>query len=86
MVKKIYANNQDGSVISVYIMDSKSLSANYSRCVFVHALRKGNGVAHIVATEGVRKGETTHLLEKVPSLAKHRWWTDPPDETLMLDV
>lgn len=91
LVKRIYVNNQDGSVISVYIMDSKSLSANYRRCVFVHALGKGNGVAHIIATEGIHKGETTYLLEEVPSLAidaveKDRWWTNPPYETLILDV
>ncbi|MBA0793880.1 hypothetical protein Gohar_018260, partial [Gossypium harknessii] len=30
---------------------------------------KGNEVAHFVATEGIRKGETTYLLEEVPSLA-----------------
>ncbi|MBA0787840.1 hypothetical protein Gotri_006750, partial [Gossypium trilobum] len=43
VVKKFYANNQDG---------------------------KGNGVvAHFVAIEGIRKGETTYLLEEVPSLA-----------------
>ncbi|MBA0753223.1 hypothetical protein Gogos_005616, partial [Gossypium gossypioides] len=67
-VVKHNANKQDGSLISAYIMDSKSISTNYRICIFLHAQKQGNGVAHLLATECIRTGETTYLLEEVCNL------------------
>ncbi|MBA0834271.1 hypothetical protein Goarm_006640, partial [Gossypium armourianum] len=32
----------------------------------LHADREGNEVAHLLATEGIRRGETTYLLKEEP--------------------
>ncbi|KAK5839252.1 hypothetical protein PVK06_008028 [Gossypium arboreum] len=84
IVKKLHANHDDRSVISAYTIDSKSLSANYNRCVFVHTSRKENGLTHLLDSEGICKGETTYMVEGVPPFAtseveKDMWWTDPSD-------
>ncbi|MBA0814515.1 hypothetical protein Gohar_020342 [Gossypium harknessii] len=49
-----------------------------------HALRQGNGVAHLLTTEGIRRGETTYQLEEMPlfvadAVERDRWLTDPLD-------
>ncbi|MBA0556355.1 hypothetical protein Golob_026461 [Gossypium lobatum] len=45
---------------------------------------KENGLAHLLDSEGICKGETTYVMEGVPPFAtgkveKDRWWTDPSD-------
>ncbi|MBA0854610.1 hypothetical protein Goshw_002551 [Gossypium schwendimanii] len=63
----------------------KVLYANHDNgCVFVHASRKENGLAHLLDSEGICRGETTYVMEGVPPFAtgkleKDRWWTDPSD-------
>ncbi|MBA0818780.1 hypothetical protein Gohar_028141, partial [Gossypium harknessii] len=52
VVKKLHAQNEDGSVISAYITDAKSLSEICDTCIFKHVLRKENGLAHLLVTEG----------------------------------
>ncbi|KAG8498771.1 hypothetical protein CXB51_005225 [Gossypium anomalum] len=74
--KTIQRNHVWGSC--AYTIDSKSLGANYSRCVFVHASRKENRLAHLLDSEGICRGETTYMVEGVPSFAtaeleKGRW-------------
>ncbi|MBA0859268.1 hypothetical protein Goshw_005126, partial [Gossypium schwendimanii] len=60
IVKKLHAQNEDGSVISAYITDAKSLSEICDTCIFKHVLRKEKGLA---------RGETTYLVERVPLFA-----------------
>ncbi|KAG8475139.1 hypothetical protein CXB51_032008 [Gossypium anomalum] len=39
IVKMLHTDRQDRYEISAYIMDSRSLSENYQRCIFRHAPR-----------------------------------------------
>ncbi|MBA0561554.1 hypothetical protein Golob_018370 [Gossypium lobatum] len=73
LAKKLHAQNEDGSVISAYVTDAKSLSEICDTCIFKHVLRKENGLA---------RGETTYLVERVPLFAasaveKDRRRSDP---------
>lgn len=68
-VKKLQANRRDGSIISAYIKDSKSLCLNFRKCVFKHTPRLGNEMAHLLATEGLRREWNTYLLRGVPNFA-----------------
>ncbi|KAH1122436.1 hypothetical protein J1N35_005596 [Gossypium stocksii] len=66
MVRKLQLNLDDGSEILAYIKDAKRLSNGFRRCLFRHAIRSANGVAHSLAKEGTRRNEPTYLLEDVP--------------------
>ncbi|MBA0765571.1 hypothetical protein Gotri_014740 [Gossypium trilobum] len=43
IVKKLHAQNEDGSVISAYITNAKSLSEIYYRCNFKHVFLAADG-------------------------------------------
>ncbi|KAH1090585.1 hypothetical protein J1N35_017842 [Gossypium stocksii] len=74
MVKKLQKNRRDESIISAYIEDSKSMCLNFRKCV-----------AHLVATERLRREWNTYLLRGVSNFAvdavendywKGFWFTD----------
>lgn len=48
MVKKLKSEKEDKFEISAYINDSKKLSTGFSNCIFKHAKKFGNQVAHIL--------------------------------------
>ncbi|KAK5787365.1 hypothetical protein PVK06_042019 [Gossypium arboreum] len=55
IIRKLQIEQDDRSVISAYIKDSKELSK-----------KKANGLAHIPVTKGIRRGEDTYLEGRVP--------------------
>ncbi|MBA0697709.1 hypothetical protein Goari_021238, partial [Gossypium aridum] len=55
IVKKINVNVEDGSIISAFIKDLKALSEGHRRCHFVHTTNEKNGLAHLLAIEGIKK-------------------------------
>ncbi|KAK5835675.1 hypothetical protein PVK06_011369 [Gossypium arboreum] len=52
-VKKINANVEDALVISSFIKYLKALSEGHERCHFVHIASEKNGLAHLLAIEGI---------------------------------
>ncbi|MBA0780290.1 hypothetical protein Gotri_004408 [Gossypium trilobum] len=52
---------EDRSVISLYIADVKSLSKMFNKCCFNKISRNGNGVAHAISKEGLNRKELAYL-------------------------
>ncbi|KAH1097267.1 hypothetical protein J1N35_014188 [Gossypium stocksii] len=57
------------------------MSLNFRYCIFLFLNREAKEVAHLIATEGIKKGENTHLPQRVSSGAKvavlkYRRWTE----------
>ncbi|MBA0729128.1 hypothetical protein Golax_025802, partial [Gossypium laxum] len=61
VIKKVQSKEEDRSVISPYIDDIKFLNKRFGRCCFKKTSRNGNGVAHGVAKEGLKRNESTYL-------------------------
>lgn len=80
VICKLQAKEEDRSEIEVYIKDSKQLNLGFGYCVFRFTHKESNKVAHILATEGIKKRETTYQMNMVPSVAEEavdadRRWT-----------
>ncbi|MBA0582241.1 hypothetical protein Gorai_024392 [Gossypium raimondii] len=80
VIRKLQAKEEDRSEIEVYIKDSKQLNLGFGYCVFRFTHKESNKVAHILATEGIKKRETTYQMNMVPSVAEEavdadRRWT-----------
>ncbi|MBA0615545.1 hypothetical protein Godav_015668, partial [Gossypium davidsonii] len=58
VVKKLQTNRRDELIISAYIEDSKSMCLNFRKCV-----------AHLLATERLRRQWNTYLLGGVLNCA-----------------
>ncbi|XP_052485099.1 uncharacterized protein LOC128040401 [Gossypium raimondii] len=81
VIRKLQAEEEDRSEIEAYIKDSKQLSLGFGSCAFRFIHRESNKVAHIIATEGIKKSETTYLMHMVPSgvegaVDADRRWTE----------
>lgn len=66
VIRKLRIEQEDRPAISAFIKDSKELSKRFDRCNFEHASRQANGLAHLRATEGIRRGENTYLEGGIP--------------------
>ncbi|KAK5841196.1 hypothetical protein PVK06_010105 [Gossypium arboreum] len=58
---------EDRSDIAVFIHDSKNLFLDFQTCIFLFTNREANEVAHIVASEGIKRRESTYLANQVHS-------------------
>ncbi|MBA0754024.1 hypothetical protein Gogos_020529, partial [Gossypium gossypioides] len=63
---KLQKEKEERSEIGAYIFDFRSIYAGYQKCFFRHASRQANRVAHMLATEGLRREEITYLFNGVP--------------------
>ncbi|MBA0734999.1 hypothetical protein Gogos_018884, partial [Gossypium gossypioides] len=57
VAKKLQREGIDKSDICAYIRDGQGLNERFCTCQFKHIHRSTNGVAHLLATEGLKKGE-----------------------------
>ncbi|MBA0761501.1 hypothetical protein Gotri_024140 [Gossypium trilobum] len=55
MIRKLQAKE-------VFINDSKQLCSSFGSCVFRFTYRESNKAGHILATEGLKRRETTYLM------------------------
>ncbi|KAK5802518.1 hypothetical protein PVK06_030118 [Gossypium arboreum] len=69
VICKLQVEQEDRSEISVFINDSKKLSLGFQTCVFLFTNRDVNKVAHLIASEGIRRRESTYMVNQVLSVA-----------------
>ncbi|KAG8477351.1 hypothetical protein CXB51_030023 [Gossypium anomalum] len=84
MAQMAQMDDEDKFEISAYIKDTKSLSKEFQTCIFMHASRSANEVAHLLTTERIKRMEQTYLMNGVPSFANvaveiDRRWTEALD-------
>lgn len=80
VIQKLQEKKEDRSEIAVYIEDSKKMSLSCRYCAFRFLNREANKVAHLIATEDIKNGENTYLLQRISSGAEatvmdDRRWT-----------
>ncbi|MBA0560965.1 hypothetical protein Golob_017832 [Gossypium lobatum] len=61
VIKKIQSRWADKSKIQAYITDCQNLSDSFQTWVFLFGHRSKNEIAHLLATEGLRKEEQWNL-------------------------
>ncbi|XP_052486336.1 uncharacterized protein LOC128041067 [Gossypium raimondii] len=69
IVKKCKSKSQDRSMVGVYIYDIQQEIYGLDSIRFQHTPRSANGLAHIIATETLRKREEFYLDRGVPEYA-----------------
>ncbi|KAH1090353.1 hypothetical protein J1N35_017610 [Gossypium stocksii] len=69
VICKLQEEKEDKSEIEAFIKDSKHLSLGFESCVFCYIYLESNKVTHLIATEGLKKRETTYLVNMVTSSA-----------------
>ncbi|MBA0709339.1 hypothetical protein Golax_024377 [Gossypium laxum] len=65
IVKKMHSMSDNRSVLRVYISDAKQRITNFGNCLFRNLSRSANGLAHSIAKEGLKRVETTYLMERL---------------------
>ncbi|KAK5772714.1 hypothetical protein PVK06_049008 [Gossypium arboreum] len=81
VIRKLQKKDEDRSEIKVFINDSKHLNIGFESCDFLFVTREENNVAHILAKEGLQRGETTYLrllftTRVEEALSKDQRWSD----------
>lgn len=66
IVKKCKSKSQDRSMVGVYIFDIQQEIYGLENIRFQYIPRSANGLAHIIATESLRRGEEFYLDRGVP--------------------
>ncbi|XP_052491369.1 uncharacterized protein LOC128043148 [Gossypium raimondii] len=69
IVKKCKSKSQDRSMVGVYIFDIQQEIYGLENIRFQYIPRSANGLAHIIATESLRRGEEFYLDRGVPDYA-----------------
>ncbi|MBA0657964.1 hypothetical protein Goklo_010214, partial [Gossypium klotzschianum] len=72
IIKKTNINKRDESVISNCIEDINKLKEAFHTYCFSYTARERNGLAHILATEGLERKEQIYLLREVLSFARRK--------------
>ncbi|KAH1065444.1 hypothetical protein J1N35_030431 [Gossypium stocksii] len=80
VIQKLQDERKDRSDIEVLIKDTKQLCSRFEVCSFRFIPRDSNKVAHFVAKVGLKKRESTYLLNTVVTEAaelvlEDRRWT-----------
>ncbi|MBA0738646.1 hypothetical protein Gogos_011977, partial [Gossypium gossypioides] len=70
VIKKCNTKGQDRSMIGVYIHDIQQKISEFNNISFQHTPRSANNLAHILATETLRRKEEVYLEMEVPEYAK----------------
>ncbi|MBA0857044.1 hypothetical protein Goshw_006694 [Gossypium schwendimanii] len=81
IIKKCQSKSQDRSQVGVYIHDIHKIIDKFNNIVFKYTLRSENGLAHILATESLKKTEEFYLLKNVSGYAEKQkianWMREP---------
>ncbi|KAK5787072.1 hypothetical protein PVK06_041723 [Gossypium arboreum] len=70
VIRKLQTKGVERSVIGAYISNIRTICEGYQICFFKHVPKQANGVAHLLATVGLKRDEETYLVGAVPSYAK----------------
>ncbi|KAG8485529.1 hypothetical protein CXB51_018891 [Gossypium anomalum] len=76
IIKKCNVKGGDKSKIGAYIHDIHQLKSKSSNLKFEYTPRSGNGLAHILAKESLRRKEEFYPVESVPIYAENRGKND----------
>lgn len=71
IINKCKVRSKDKSMVRAYIHDIQQLLAKTKICWFEHIPRTANSLAHILATETLKKKDEIYLIENVPEYAEH---------------
>lgn len=66
-IKKCQKKSMDRSEISAFISDIHHRVISFQEISFMHVRRSGNIIAHILATESMRRNEMVYLEGTVPN-------------------
>ncbi|MBA0557397.1 hypothetical protein Golob_014468 [Gossypium lobatum] len=81
IIKKCQSKSQDRSQVGVYIHDIHKIIDKFNNIMFKYTLRSENGLAHILATESLKKTEEFYLLKNVSAYAEKQkianWMREP---------
>ncbi|MBA0576928.1 hypothetical protein Golob_024208 [Gossypium lobatum] len=69
LLKKIQSRWADKSDIQAYIFYYQDLRNSFQTCIFLFGHRSKNEIAHLLATEGLRREEQWNLDRGVPIFA-----------------
>ncbi|KAK5826375.1 hypothetical protein PVK06_021293 [Gossypium arboreum] len=70
VIKKVKSSEDDRSEISPYIEDMKKMTKDFQVCTFMHVRRSANGVAHQLASEGLKLKLEFFWSNGVPDFAE----------------
>ncbi|KAH1130818.1 hypothetical protein J1N35_002196 [Gossypium stocksii] len=81
VIRKLREEKEDRSDIEVFIKDSKHLSLGFESYVFRFITLESNTVAHLLATEGLKREKSTYLSKMViagavEAMVTDQIWTD----------
>ncbi|KAH1055454.1 hypothetical protein J1N35_033519 [Gossypium stocksii] len=72
IIKRCNTKSQDRSMVGAYIYDIKQKIVGSNSIRFEHTLRSANGLAHLLASETLRRKEEVYLEKAVPEYAEER--------------
>ncbi|MBA0859055.1 hypothetical protein Goshw_002846 [Gossypium schwendimanii] len=76
IIKKCKAKSQDRSQVGVYIHDIQQGTTRSRNIVFKYTPRLTNALAHMLATEFLKKKEEVYLVKSIPGYAENHKETD----------
>ncbi|MBA0801636.1 hypothetical protein Gohar_011989 [Gossypium harknessii] len=72
IIKKCKNKSQNRSQVGVYIHDIQQRTGRSRNIVFKHTPRSANALAHILATETLKKEEEVYLVKNVPGYVENQ--------------
>lgn len=70
VIRKLQDKKLDKSVLGTYIYNIRGICSDLQNCLFKHIAKHANGVAHILATECLKREEDTYLVRAIPFFAQ----------------
>lgn len=69
VIRNLVENRGERSILGVYLHNIRASGENFQSCIFQHAKKYMNGVAHKLAIEGIRRREESYLVGTVSAYA-----------------
>ncbi|MBA0841061.1 hypothetical protein Goarm_003579, partial [Gossypium armourianum] len=69
VIQKLKEKGVERSKIGAYICNIRTTCERHQHCVFHYVPKHANGVARLLATEGLKRNVETYLAGAIPSLA-----------------
>lgn len=73
VIKKCMSKSRDRPLLSAYISDIHSMKTGFQSIEFCFTPRKSNRLAHIIATESLKRNEELYLNCELPRFAEEAW-------------
>lgn len=76
VIKKCMSKSRDKSLLSAYVSDIHGLKTGFQSIEFCFTPRKSNRLAHIIATESLKRNEELYLNDELPRFAEESVGTE----------